>query len=497
MAGEQIGEAFIAVRPNTQGFQNELNGSVSKSIGNVAGLIAAGFAANKVKDFFGAAVAEATEAQKVSAQTAAVIKSTGGAAKISAKDVGTLANRLSDLAAVDDEVVQNAENVLLTFTNIRNETGKGNRIFDLATKASLNMSKALGTDLQGAAMAVGKALNDPIQGVSALRRVGVQLSDQQEQQVKDFMAVGDSMSAQKVILDELNKEFGGSAAAQATPAERAKVAWDNLKESLGTALLPVLKKLTEVLIPIIKYLEKHKTLVLVLAGIVGGVLVAAFVAWTVSLFAAGGALAFLLSPITLVVLAIAAIIAIIVILIRHWDDVERIAGEVWSAVKGAVEDAMNAVIGAINSAIDWVKTHWTDILGTLLLGPFWIFRDEVWGIIQAVIGFFEHLVKKVTGLIGQIADKAGSIGGKILDPLGIGGKIGGLLGFADGGVVPGPIGAPRLAVVHGGEEIRNPAQRAQGGGDTIHLTVVSPSSDPVSFAMQTARTLRIARWAVG
>ena len=48
-----------------------------------------------------------------------------------------------------------------------------------------------------------------------------------------------------------------------------------------------------------------------------------------------------------------------------------------------------------------------------------------------------------------------------------------LPGFASGGIVPGPVGAPMLAVVHGGEEVRTPAQQregrgmpAQGGGDT-------------------------------
>jgi hypothetical protein len=55
-----------------------------------------------------------------------------------------------------------------------------------------------------------------------------------------------------------------------------------------------------------------------------------------------------------------------------------------------------------------------------------------------------------------------SIGDKLKD-------LAGGLGFDRGGMVPGPIGAPRLAVVHGGEEVRTPAQQASGMAETNAL----------------------------
>ena len=84
------------------------------------------------------------EAQKVAAQTNAVLKSTGGRPSVTAKQVEKLAESLMLKSGVDDEVIQSGENVLLTFTNIRNEAGKGNDIFDQATKATLDLSVALG-----------------------------------------------------------------------------------------------------------------------------------------------------------------------------------------------------------------------------------------------------------------------------------------------------------------------------------------------------------------
>jgi hypothetical protein len=83
-------------------------------------------------------------------------------------------------SGVDDEAIKSSENLLLTFTNIRNETGKNNDIFNQATKATLDMSTALGNDLKGSSILVGKALNDPIKGMTALRRVGVSFTDEPE-----------------------------------------------------------------------------------------------------------------------------------------------------------------------------------------------------------------------------------------------------------------------------------------------------------------------------
>ena len=67
---------------------------------------------------------ETAEMQKVAAQTNAVLKSTGGIAGVSAKDVAKLATSLSKLSGVDDELIASGENVLLTFTNIRNVFGR-------------------------------------------------------------------------------------------------------------------------------------------------------------------------------------------------------------------------------------------------------------------------------------------------------------------------------------------------------------------------------------
>lgn len=224
-----------------------------------------------LKDSFG----EAEDAAKVAAQTAAVITSTGAAAGVSAEQVDALATALSAKSAVDDEVIASGENVLLTFTNIKNVAGEGNDVFNQATEAALNMSAAMGTDLQGSIVQVGKALNDPIKGMTALSKVGVSFTQEQKDQVAAMVAAGDQMGAQKLILGELSKEFGGAAAAAATPMQRLQVIIGNLEETLGGALLPVATQFGDILAKLAPKLEPLLGAVGELAGSLGGALAGA------------------------------------------------------------------------------------------------------------------------------------------------------------------------------------------------------------------------------
>ena len=214
-------------------------GSLVKSgIGLAAGALAVGGIAKGIKD----AVAEARESEKVGAITANVIKTTGGAAKVTASQVGDLATAISNKTGIDDEAVQSASNLLLTFTNVRNEVGKGNDIFNQATQAATDMASAMGKEPKAAAIQLGKALNDPIKGITALSKVGVSFTAGQKKQIKTLVDSGNTLGAQRIILGELNKEFGGTAAASATAGEKMSTAFGNFKEQIGTALLPVIDK---------------------------------------------------------------------------------------------------------------------------------------------------------------------------------------------------------------------------------------------------------------
>ena len=187
---------------------------------------------------------EALEAQKVTAQTNAVLKSTGGVANVTASDIDRLATSLMNKSGVDDEAIATGSNMLLTFTNIRNEVGRGNDIFNQATAATLDLSVAMGKDMQSSAILVGKALNDPLKGVSALGRAGVQFTAEQKETIKTLVESGRTMDAQKMILGELKTQFEGSAeAAGKTFSGQISIAKNQLMNMGGEIVAGVLPHL--------------------------------------------------------------------------------------------------------------------------------------------------------------------------------------------------------------------------------------------------------------
>jgi len=172
-------------------------------------------------------ISATAEAQKAEAQLNAVIKSTGGVAGVTAEEMKKLATALQNTTLFEDDAIIAAESLLLTFTKV------GGEVIPRATSAILDMSQAMGQDLKSSTIQVGKALNDPIAGISALSRVGVQLTEDQKDLIKSFVAVGDVASAQNVILGELETQFGGAAEAATRTLGGALT---QLSNSAGNAL---------------------------------------------------------------------------------------------------------------------------------------------------------------------------------------------------------------------------------------------------------------------
>lgn len=164
----------------------------------------------------------------------AVLKSTGNVLGLTSGELQGMASAMQSVTTFGDETVIQAQAVMATFKRI------GKEVFPEAIKAAADLSTVMGMDLQSATVMIGKALNEPILGIGTLRRVGVQLTDQQEKMVKQFMSVNDVASAQAVIMGELKSQFGGAAEtaggkASASFKQLANVIGD-VKEELGRAL---------------------------------------------------------------------------------------------------------------------------------------------------------------------------------------------------------------------------------------------------------------------
>ena len=216
-------------------------GDALSGLGKV-GLAVAGAGIAALGGALVAAVGNAIDAQNVFAQTEAVVKSTGGAAGLSARQMADLASSLSAAAGQStwgDELILSGENVLATFTSI------GKDVFPLATQASLDMATALHSTPEAMAMLLGKSLSSA-QGLAALTKSGVRFNAEQLKTIKRLFATGHAAEAQKMILAELSTEFGGSAAAAAQTFSgqigTLKDKFGEFLETIGTALLPMLTK---------------------------------------------------------------------------------------------------------------------------------------------------------------------------------------------------------------------------------------------------------------
>jgi len=209
----------------------------------------AGVGIGIVATALGKSVQNAAEAQRIMSQTEAVLRSTGTTANGTAADIANLSETLSRQTAVDDELIQSGANLLLTFKNIQNQSGLNNDVFNQTVQATLDVSRAMGTDATTEAIRLGKALNDPVKGLSALSRVGIQFTAQQKEQIKALTESGDLLGAQKIILAELQSQFGGSAQAYAQTfagqIELLGIELENFSEEIGVIVMPALRSLMD------------------------------------------------------------------------------------------------------------------------------------------------------------------------------------------------------------------------------------------------------------
>ena len=321
----------------------------------------------------------------------AALASTSAISGQTSEGLQEMASRLQEVTTYGDEAVLAMQAVLLTFTNIRGER------FEQATTAILDMSAALGTSLQSAAIQVGKALNDPLKGVSALAEAGIQFTEQQRAQIKSMVEMGDVAGAQALILGELEVQFGGVAEAMAkTPAGQWTQAMNALGDALehvGQVLTPYVLRLAtavrEAALAFQSLSPEAKTMIVVIAGLaatlgpvltgiglmvmgLGGLatgltaimgVLAGFVGWLGTLAGAWGVVVVAMEAILALVGAFltwpvvlgAAFGFLAVTIALHWDEIVAAVTGALDAMSEAAQSALQGIRGWFGSAFDWIR----------------------------------------------------------------------------------------------------------------------------------------------
>ena len=196
---------FMSGMRKTSSFLKKLGGNMQKTGKNLSRNLTLPILA------FGAASVKAFDKQqKALAQVESGLRSTGNAAGFASEQLQKMAADLQGKTIFGDEVIlKDATAQLLTFTNISGEQ------FARTQVAALDLATRLDGDLKSASIQLGKALNDPVANLSALSRSGIQFSEEQKATIKSLAETNRLADAQTIILDELNKQYGGSAEAAA------------------------------------------------------------------------------------------------------------------------------------------------------------------------------------------------------------------------------------------------------------------------------------------
>lgn len=358
-----------------------------------------GFAAFKGLEFIKQSKEEFEKLEFSNSQLEAGLESTGHAAGVTFEELSKSSQDFAHNLKFNQSQVEDMQSILLTFTSVTKDTFEG------ASAAVLDMATRLKTDASSAALQLGKALQDPVAGLGALHRVGVNV----EELRKKFVHVTDTLARQKLIIKELNTEFGGSAAAAAAAdstfrfsksMEELELIVGDLAVKFTKWLTPALEWFVQAIKDSIEWLKKHEDLVKAIAWGIGtmvaawlvykGVLLALIVveklqtfwelAQIASLYTATGAagglsvgmtlltaaqwalnVAMDANPIGLIIVAIGALVAAFVYCYKHFAWFRADLWGTWEVIK-LISQMMSDTFVALGHIIHGAFTlNWDEI----------------------------------------------------------------------------------------------------------------------------------------
>ena len=368
----KLNDLIVTIGAQTKQFDKALGSSMSKmrnfgrstkrlgksmTMNLTAPIAALGFTAVKAFD----------QQQKAIAQVEAGLKSTGASVGFTSKQLQKMASDLQSKTLFgDEEILKDATAQLLTFTNITGDQ------FAKSQEAALNLATRLDGDLKSASIMLGKALNDPVANLSAMSRAGIQFSEDQKEVIKALAEGGDMAQAQSIILEELEKQYGGSAEAAAKAGtgglKQLANAFGDLQEEFGKVIMdfmpPVIDGLKNMLAAFQNLSPEAKRFLVIGSGIAAALgpllvilpsLIQGFMA--------------LLSPVGLIVGAIVALgVAIVTFadevavpitavanyFITLYNESAMVRGMI-GAIKGTVQTVFDFFAFAVNNVIESFK----------------------------------------------------------------------------------------------------------------------------------------------
>ena len=163
------------------------------------------------------------------------ITASGREADISADSMIKLASQYQSMTTYGDEAIISAQSMMLSYQNI------GQDVFPRVMMATMDLSSALGKDLNDSVKKVGQALDDPVKNFASLKEAGINLSEQKISLIKTLVAENKQWQAQDVILKEIESRYGGLSQSLANTTTGKMTQLSNtigdIKEEFGKQIL--------------------------------------------------------------------------------------------------------------------------------------------------------------------------------------------------------------------------------------------------------------------
>jgi phage-related protein len=255
----------------------------------------------------------------------------------SVKRVDAYAESLQNLTAVDADVIKATQTKLATFANLTKTVDTAGGAFDRATVAALDLAAAGFGSAESNAVQLGKALEDPIKGITALTKSGVTFTKEEKEKIKVLVESGQILEAQNMVLGAIEKQVGGTAAASASSFDKIKLALDGVADAIGTGILPLIEMLTPKLQAFSAWAAENSkllsTVVLVVGALTGALYTLSLVIKAVTIVQTVFNAVMLLNPIGLVVIAVAALAAGFVLAYKKIEPFRNLVDSIYQGIK--------------------------------------------------------------------------------------------------------------------------------------------------------------------
>jgi hypothetical protein len=280
--------------------------------------------------------------------------------------VTAYAESLEKTIAVDADVIKATQTQLATFSNLTKTVDKAGGAFDRATLAVLDM-QAAGVGGANSAIALGKAMQNPIKGITALAKSGIDFTDAEKEKIKALTESGRLLEAQDMILKAIEKQVGGTAKESASSFEKLKFAVMGVADTFGDLLLPAMDALVPIAAAISKWATENPELMKKIS--------IAFVGFTAAVIALNIAMS--LNPFVLIAIGIGALIGLLAAAYIKFENFRKIVDAVFGAIKFYINNvtipAVQAMVSVFKTAFNAIAAIWNNTVGKLSFEiPKWV-----------------------------------------------------------------------------------------------------------------------------